>query len=62
MLLFRGHWYKEYLDSMFDNRTTVLYQKEIIGYSDKEYSFVDNILLDKNNIECYSKLKSFENI
>ena len=47
---------------MENNQDYLLYQKEIIGYSDIEYSFVDNIVIDKTKIDCYSKLKSFEHI
>lgn len=60
MELLKGHWYKEYLDYIFDNNDFVIYEKKIIGFHDVEYTLYDKIFIKKDKIICYSKLKDFE--
>lgn len=50
------------LDEIFKNYDKVIFEKEIIGYSDNIVYFKDTILIDKENIDSYKKLMYFNKL
>jgi hypothetical protein len=57
----KGHWFKDYLDRVFDNNDIVIFNKTITS-SDKTCTISDSIIIDKRDINSYSLLKKFEQI
>jgi hypothetical protein len=57
--LSRGYWFKDYLDHIFENNDSFIFNKTIIS-SDKTCSLSDSIIINKKDIEYYSLLKKFE--
>ena len=57
--LYKGWYHVDNLTNIIQNHKIVLFEKEIVGYSNIITYFKDSITLDKDNIEHYKKLKNF---
>lgn len=57
----RGHWFKDYLDHIFENENeqTFVFYKQIIS-SDRTLELEDTIIIEKRDLHKYSELKRFE--
>jgi len=56
----KGWYFLDYINNIFEQNKKVVFEKEIIGYSENITYFKDSIILDKDNIEQYKKLKNFQ--
>jgi len=57
--LHTGCYFLDYLNEIFEKNQKIILEKEVIGYSETITYFKDSIMIDKNNIEFYKKLKTF---
>lgn len=58
----KGWYFLDYLNEIFENHQKIIFEKEVIGYSENITYFKDSIIIDKNNIESYKKLKNYNKI
>jgi hypothetical protein len=58
----KGWYFLDYLNDIFKNNRKVIFEKEVIGYSDKITYFKDSIVIDEDTIEDYKKLKNYNKI
>jgi hypothetical protein len=57
--LYKGWYHVDNLTNIIQQNKVVLFEKEIIGYSETITYFIDLIKLDNINIEEYKRLKNF---
>jgi hypothetical protein len=55
----RGHWFKDYLNHLFENNDVIIFKKELSSL-DETYYLSDTIIIDKKNIDSYALLKNYE--
>lgn len=57
--LMRGWFFIDYLNDIFSKNNRVIFNKEVIGYSDVITYFKDSIIIGSENLESYKQLKLF---
>ena len=58
----RGWYFLDHLNDIFEQNKKVIFEKEIIGYSKNITYFKDSIVIDRDTIESYKKLKNYNKL
>jgi len=58
----KGWYFLDYLNDIFEQNKKVIFEKEIIGYSENITYFKDAIIIDRDTLESYKRLKNYNKI
>jgi len=58
----KGWYFLDYLNNIFEQNKKVIFEKEIIGYSENITYFKDAIIIDRDTLEPYKRLKNYNKI